>query len=59
MIESRSDSIRYKNKEEFFTKDPRMSMLISSNIRMPRPKVDQNKFQIILKELKKLDNSHS
>ena len=32
-------------------------MMSSHNIKIPRPKVDQNKFQIILKELKKLDNS--
>lgn len=32
-------------------------MMSSHNIKIPRPKVDANKFQIILKELKKLDNS--
>ena len=36
-----------------------MSMMSSHNIKIPRPKVDAHKFQIILKELKKLDNSNS
>lgn len=27
----------------------------SNDIRIPRPKVDQSKFQIILKELKRID----
>ena len=34
-------------------------MMSSHNIKIPRPKVDQNKFQIILKELKKLDHSNN
>jgi len=32
-----------------------MSMMSSHDLKIPRPRVDNNKFQIILKELKKLE----
>jgi hypothetical protein len=54
MISSRSESIRYKE-QEFFTKSPHVSLMSSNNIKIPRPKVDQSKFQIILKELKRIE----
>jgi hypothetical protein len=54
MVSSRSESIRYKE-GEFFTKSPHVSLMSSNDIRIPRPKVDQSKFQIILKELRRLE----
>lgn len=55
LAQSRSESIRYSKVDPLERQVPNSKLLSSNDISLPRTKLDNDKFQVVLKELRRLE----